>query len=1133
MNYSKYISFPSFHPVCDITNEQDEHWTTFIPNECFHGILDDLIKSLQSSAPKDHKSFWIQGSYGSGKSHAAIVFKHLLCDDFAEIEGHAHRLAGKPERFARFQKLRASKRYLPVILKGAEKAYHARGAANYIKTGVKKSLDQYGIDHHLQTDFDSYINLLSDREAHNWENVLFAEGSELSFYTRSVDAVIEALKKGDVKYLELVENACASRGWGAVEDSVSIVEWLREAELTVRNNGFSGIIIFWDEMTSLFRDNQLDEAVLELIQKIAEVTFSAEGENPTEIYLYMISHKNLSNKNEDKIGDRFIRKQYAMEFVTTYSILSHLIGREVHGLQDVKYEFRKKKDVCNLLDELESDSGSSIVGDRFLDSLFPLHPYSAYLCTLIAKNFGSTNRSVFKFIYDEKHGFNAFIKEKSIPEACTSDYLWRFFEEDFREDLALYGDVLQVHQRYSKGLKKEQSYVSQVFEVVLLLNALAKRSIGDELAIPSEKNICKAFAGVYSQSTVIDALKLIHDRDIISQNAMGLYLVESSSLPREDLNKEETKLRAKFANPAAIINDSDFMWRELQEQTTAQLFREKDFDVMDMSTPQGKSKVTNSINNFTSGHKIKFFLIPCWEGKVEETKNTYLSEVNPQLPQRNAVIVIPREPLSEKIYSNWIKYKAKEAVSAKRGLPQEADDAKNNADSVLRSWLQDITGSAFYVNYGNDSFEEAASCSEIVDIINTRMRKPRFAYGAEQYPELLKKQNAWKKGQVPAVIKAVINASNRDELTKSLPAAFSPLMCVLRSLDNIDLVGNDLKFSPNCPTEAPLWVIKEEIDRKLSKKKQGGLFNLDEALVFLTKPPYGFYQNAVSQFILAFCLREYAEQLFSNEGFPIGKAQLQDVIKAVFSKWEGGSDKKKEAEIRFGSEEENKFNEQVSTLFDLTYSPNTQNTIGALKLKFSSRVGAPLWVMSYFPGVDGNTLEDYIQFIDFIQKGGKLPTQKEFKTMNSILERRFTDFKLLLTPDNFQKAFDLFIVSVLALRGEEHLPIEEVKQYLPGRMQEDYGYWEESKTKIAILSFRPEPQQTPIAPPSPEEPTVVPSGEVIPVAVPTTSTANHLTNRIREHRLSEDEYVKCLTELVDRYPVVHSYLMSIFRDARN
>lgn len=690
---------------------------------------------------------------------------------------------------------------------------------------------------------------------------------------------------------------------------------------------------------------------------------------------------------------------------------------------------------------------------------------------------------------------------------------------------------MQVHQRYSEGLKKEQSYVSQVFEVVLLLNALAKRSIGDELAIPSEKNICSAFAGVYSQSTVIDALKLIRDRDIISQNAMGLYVVESSSLPREDLNKEETKLRAKFANPAAIINGSDFMRRELREQTMAQLFREKEFEVMDMSTPQGKSKVTNSINNFTSGYKIKFFLIPCWEGKVEETKNTYLSEVKPQLPQRNAVIVIPREPLSEKIYSHWIKYKAKEAVSTKRGLPQDADDARSNADAVLRLWLQDITGSAFYVNYGNDSFEEAASCSEIVDIINTRMRKSLFTYGAEQYPELLKKQNAWKKGQVPAVIRAVINASNRDELTHKLPSAFYPLTYVLRSLDNIDIVRNDLTFSPNCPTEAPLRVIKEKIDRELSKKKQGGLFNLDAALAFLTKPPYGFYQNAVSQFVLAFCLREYAEQLFSNEGFPIGKAQLPDVIKAVFTKWEGGADKKKEAEIRFGSEEENKFNEQVSALFDLPHSLNTQKTIGALKLEFSKRVGAPLWVMSHLPEVDENTKEDYKQFISFVQKESKLPTQQEFKTMNSILERRFTDFKLLLTPDNFQKAFDSFIVSVLARGGKEHQSIEDVKRYLASHLQEEYGYWEEAKTEIAILSFQSESQTTAV-PSSPGPPPTSPGGNV-PTPAPTTGTANHLTSRIREHRLSEDEYVRCLTELVDRYPVVHSYLMSIFRDARN
>lgn len=1131
MSYSKYITFPPFHPVCDIMAEQGEYWTSFIPNDSFLDILDDLLISLQSNAPEDHKSLWVQGTFGSGKSHAAIVIKHLLCDDFSEIEANAKYLTVNAERFARLQKLRATKRYLPVMLKGAEKAYHARGAANYIKTGVKKSLDFYKIDHHLQTDFDSYIKLLSDSSSHNWENILFSEKSVLSYYTKSVDAVITALKNGDVKYLELVEEACAKRGWVAVEDSISIVDWLKDAEASVRLHGFSGIVIFWDEMTSLFKDNQLDEAVLELIQKIAEVTFSANGDSPTEIYFYMISHKNLSDKTIDKIGDRFNRKEYSMEFVTTYSILSHLIDRDVYALQDAKREFKKKTDVSSLLEDLESDSETPVAGGRALDKLFPLHPYSAYLCTLIAKNFGSTNRSVFKFIHDDKNGFSAFINEHNIPEACTSDYLWRFFEDSFKEDLALYGDVLQVHERYAGSLNGESPIVTQVFEVVLLLNALAKRSIGDKLAIPDENNICRAFAGVISKDSVINALSLINQRNIISRNALGLYVVESSSLPREDLDKEVEKLRKEYSTPATIINKSEFIRGELFGQITAQLFREKEFEVMDMSTPSAKTKVANAIGGYTSGYKIKIILIPCWEGAIEETKNTYLKDIKPLAEKRNIVVVIPREPLSTKVYDNWLKYKARENVSSRRGYPQEAEDAQNNANSVLHTWIQDILGASFFVNFGEVSFEEAASCSEIVDIINNRMRKPRFTYGAEQYRELINKQNVWNKRQAPAIISAVLNASDRDELTKNLPGAFSPLMCVLRSLDNIDLVGNDLKFSPNCPVDAPLKVIKEEIDNRLNKKKQGGLFDLDEALICLTRPPYGLYQNAVSQFTLAFCLRDYAGKLFSSEGFPINSAKLQDVIKAVFTKWDGGTDKKRETELRFGSEEENKFNEQIATLFDLQFSQNTQNTIAGLKLVFSSRVGAPLWALKYLPDVSEKTVKDYTQLIEFIQRDKGVPSQREFKEINSLIERRFTDFKLLFTKDNFQKAFDEFIESVLARRGEENFQLEEIKRHLVRHLQEEVGYWEESKTQIAILSFCPKPpiEKHGSGSNSPAEH----EGGSATIPPPSADDMTILTNTIRERRLSVDEYIACLTELVKRYPVVNSYLTSIFSNARN
>lgn len=1133
MNYSKYITFPPFHPVCDIMAEQGEYWTSFIPNNSFLDILDDLLTSLQSLSPKDHKSFWVQGTFGSGKSHAAIVIKHLLCDDFIEIKEHAKRLTVNAERFARLQKLRSAKRYLPVTLKGAEKAYHARGAANYIKTGVKQSLDFYGINHHLKTDFDAYIKLLSDSSSHNWDKILFSEGSRLSYYTEEVASVITALKNADVKYLELVEEACAKGGWSAAEDSISIVDWLKEAEAAVRQHGFSGIVIFWDEMTSLFRDNQLDEAVLELIQKIAEVTFSANKDNPVEIYFYMISHKNLSDKNIDKIGDRFNRKEYSMEFVTTYSILSHLIDREeVYELQEVKREFKKRNEVNSLLSDLESDNGSSIAGESSLDRLFPLHPYSAYLCTLIAKNFGSTNRSVFKFIHDDKNGFLSFINERNIPETCTSDYLWRFFEESFKEDLALYGDVLQVHDRYARILKDEPSEVSKVFEVVLLLNALAKRAIGDKLASPDENNICRAFAGVYPKESVIKALSVIDSKDIISRNAMGLYVIESSSLSREDLDKEDARLRKEYPTPAAIIKQSDFIRNELFGHMTAQLYREKEFEVMDMSTPSAKTKLANSINSYTSGYKIKIILIPCREGEIEATKSSYLSEIAPLTVNRNVIVVIPKESLLSKNYDNWLKYKAREAVSTRRGYPHEAEDAKNNANKVLQTWLEDILGASFFVNLGESSFEEASSCSEIVDIINNRMRKPRFAYGAEQYRELIKKQNAWKKQQSPAIVSAVLNASNRDELTKNLPGAFSPLMCVFRSLDNIDLVGNDLKFSPNCPADAPLKVIKQEIDNRLKGKKQGGLFDLSETLNFLTRPPYGLYQNAVSQFILSFCLRDYAGQLFSSESFPINSAQLANVIKAIFVKWDGGTDKKREATLRFGSEEENKFNEQMSVLFDLSPSRNTTQTIRAIKLGFSSKVGAPLWALKYLSNVDEKIVEDYNRLIEFVQKDRSVPSQNEFKEINTLIEIRFIDFKRLLNRDNFQKAFCNFIERVWTKKGDDNYPLEKIKQYLTSHLQEEFGYWEESKTEIAILSFHPESSIV-VAGHAPTHPTVSQEEGSGPIFPTNSEDVSILANTIRERRLSVDEYITCLTELVSRYPVVHSYLMSIFSHARN
>jgi len=87
MRYSDILSLnDKFIDTFDLVHESESYWETFVPTERFIAILKAVIDSVDANNPKDRTSFWIIGSYGSGKSHASSVVKHLLSDEIALIE---------------------------------------------------------------------------------------------------------------------------------------------------------------------------------------------------------------------------------------------------------------------------------------------------------------------------------------------------------------------------------------------------------------------------------------------------------------------------------------------------------------------------------------------------------------------------------------------------------------------------------------------------------------------------------------------------------------------------------------------------------------------------------------------------------------------------------------------------------------------------------------------------------------------------------------------------------------------------------------------------------------------------------------------------------------------------------------
>ena len=84
--YNDIIKKRSGRAAYSIEEEKGNQWASFIPNEQFNTVLRTVLRSVRGNDIDAHKSFWINGTYGTGKSHAVSVITHLLCDTVDNIK---------------------------------------------------------------------------------------------------------------------------------------------------------------------------------------------------------------------------------------------------------------------------------------------------------------------------------------------------------------------------------------------------------------------------------------------------------------------------------------------------------------------------------------------------------------------------------------------------------------------------------------------------------------------------------------------------------------------------------------------------------------------------------------------------------------------------------------------------------------------------------------------------------------------------------------------------------------------------------------------------------------------------------------------------------------------------------------
>lgn len=1052
MKYKDILGlYEYFQPVYDITSEQGNYWKQFIPTKIFLDTLKAFLNSLESKGPQNRKSIWVQGAYGTGKSHATGVIKHLLWDDLEKIEDFVEKINDAQLR-ERLRNFRKENRVFPVTLKGISGISDVKSLSLTLEEAVKESLKRENIEICTKSEFDKYIEKIPD-DSFNWDSII-ERNIELRSLVGNTEGLLRELRAGNIDVLRILEETIDFRIPHPIID-----EWLVEVLKELQKKGITFITIYWDEFTPLM-ELSISSSILSILQNIAEKSFN---EN---IFLFIISHRNpeqvqISKTDYEKVLSRFQFLEYSMENITTFHIISHAIRKK----DEEKWK-ESRDEIYNKNSELSRITWK-IIGDdmslrNVLKDLFPIHPYTAAIATAISQYIGSSERSIFNFLYDKEKGFQKFISE--YPEGnnsneyfLTSDFLWDFFLDDFRKkSLEKVGSIISKYSLHIDALEKKGPYYSAIFKGILLLNLLhsfiALFSSEGGIYSPSEENIRDMFLGTSYEGYLDEVLSEIDRLDYVPKTPDGLFLISLTSLPVREINIEKDSLKREYEDITKLLDkvQKDKLVRDL----TGNVLREVEVQIYWSGLKDFELK-RRLINDFRKPHSLNIALFLSRDKtEISNIRDTIKRLMEEESSVKNVIFIISDADLGEENYEKVIEYLAREEVANRHAYKEEAEINRDYVRKLVENWINKIVRGYFEIYHQDENGKIVAykvGIGNLEDRLNRVLSPKIFRFGLENIEELTQNVNIWNISHSEKVAKIFLFSDTRDALeeeTRNAPHRF--LRGILMNEKGEYIVDRNLKFRTNIDMDHPTVKICKEVEHEIEKKR-GQTFNLGDTLAFLREPPYGLYHNMVNYAVLSFALRPFMGKLYeSGTGKKITEEPLKDKIVYLFKYWENGKNREK-LEVRLGTLDEERLVNLLMAMFDIKEEENLNKIRWRIR-EWVKEASFPLWALKALTGgLEGIDLS--IKMLEFLIKAVDRELKEDvLKKYVQLLEQVQDSLKPLLNREKLKEGFAKWLKSLEEVKVEDD-EVEEVIEYLYKNMQEEVALWEEDKVIIKLKDW--------------------------------------------------------------------------------
>ena len=887
MLYNEYIKVkPDFAPVFSASNDRTnpESWRGFFPHSSFKKILTATIDMLEKSSSTKNRPIWMQGAYGTGKTFASFVIKHILEDDLKKVEEYFqhndlnslwNRLAG----------IRSRGKILVVHQSSSSGINSQNKFLNVMTESVKRTLRENGYTYTgAASIYEKVLETLKDPDStFNFAAAFKKHYKKFTAYAKPESVIKDLEDLDDDERIDLLEKVvevaeAESYNWSmSVQD---IIDWLRDIR---EKNNLYAIVFIWDEFTEFFKNNVNNITGLqEIAQASAELSF----------YFFLITHSAAGQLITDESQRKIIEarfKEYSIDLAENTAF--QLMGQALRVEPDLKNDWER---ICaELLDLVERGAINRIVdrdatiNQADIKKLFPLHPYSAYLLKLISQNISSNQRTMFQFLCSDynlggeiQNNFRWFIDNYSYDYGAynflTVDWLWDYFFRLENPDLDQnFKDAIIYYNNFENFCQNDNQ--RRVLKVTLVLFSLQGKNSGgratgvNSLLRASQDNICACFAGTPLENEVLQTLNFFDSKDIVRamEGSDGTYYVMATAqINKERLKKCREQIEKQKTFDTIITDDSYSVGKNFKPSANYLKYR---FNAKFICPTKFFQMNYDSLRP-ADNQILVFYLFAADEseqGKVNQT----VQKIFEKFPERCIVADFSSTPFTKSRYEKFVDNKAKELYF--RDEPNQSEQlklAEQEAKLVVQEWDKQITVATIRLYHSAEEFVQVSGERNFLRQLES-INQNFYPYGLENLTQNDNIFNPQKFGQ-----KVAEYALGMEKFAGS----YTYLYNIENPFQNIGgrEGGKYWLKNPSHAISKMKIEVEEIIKQSFEKKSEVRFIDIWDAL---KKPPFGLTKCAGSVYILAILLKEYANNVYyirdiNNNTPPLSDSKLANLV---------------------------------------------------------------------------------------------------------------------------------------------------------------------------------------------------------------------------------------------------------------